>query len=62
MSPEKETTEETIKAVLYEKYPVLSDRRRLYNEPFPIEIAEKVAKSFLPSEDRIKGFVLSIIS
>ncbi len=62
ISPEKEKTEEVIKAVLYEKYPVPTDRRRLYNEPFPIEIAEKVAKSILPSEDRIKGFVLSIVS
>lgn len=59
-SPE-EDIRETIEAVLYERNPVPTDRRRLYNESYPIEEAERVAKALLPSESKIRGFVLSIL-
>lgn len=59
-SPE-ENIKEAVEAVLYEKYPVPTDRRRLYNESYPIEEAEKVAKALLPSESKIRGFALSIL-
>lgn len=64
ISPEHEEHEELrkiIEAVLYENLPLPTDRRRLYNEPYPIEVAERVAKAFLPSEERIIGFVYSIV-
>lgn len=52
---------EAIEAVLYERNPVPTDRRRLYNESYPIEEAERVAKALLPSESKIRGFGLSIL-
>jgi hypothetical protein len=52
---------EIVKAVLRERYPLPSDHRRIYSEPFPIEEAEKVAKAQLPSEDRIRGLVYSLM-
>ena len=57
----QEDIRETIEAVLYERNPVPTDRRRLYNESYPIEEAERVAKALLPSESKIRGFVLSIL-
>jgi len=48
----------TIEAIMYEKYPLPTDRRRLYNEPYPIEVAEKIAKTFHPPESRMKGLIL----
>ena len=64
LSPDKdeESLRKILEAVLYENLPWPMDRRRLYNEPYPIEVAEKVAKSFLPSEERLTGFVYSILT
>jgi len=57
----KDNLKEIVKAVLRERYPLPSDHRRIYSEPFPIEEAEKVAKAQLPSEDRIRGLVYSLM-
>jgi len=61
MGRETSSVEDIVTAVKYEKLPNPSDRRRLYNEPYPIEIAEKIARTLLPSEARVRGFVLSVI-
>jgi hypothetical protein len=61
ISPEQDELRKVIEAVLYENLPWPTDRRRIYNEPYPIEMTEKVAKASLPSEDRIIGFVYSIV-
>ncbi len=50
-----------LSAVYRERYPFVSDRRRFLNEAYPIEQAEKVAKSFFPSESRIRGFISTVI-
>jgi hypothetical protein len=57
----KDNLKEIVKAVLRERYPLPSDHRRIYSEPFPIEEAEKVAKAQLPSEDRVRGLVYSLM-
>jgi hypothetical protein len=57
----KDNLKEIVQAVLREKYPLPSDHRRIYSEPFPIEEAEKVAKAQLPSEDRVRGLVYSLM-
>ena len=61
ISPEHEEIKKIMESVLYEKLPLPTDRRRFYNEPYPIEVAEKIAKAFLPSEERIVGFIYSIL-
>jgi hypothetical protein len=50
-----------IKAVLQERYPIPSNHKRLYSEPYPISEAEKVAKALLPSEMKIRGLVYSLL-
>jgi hypothetical protein len=57
----KHNLKEIVKAVLRERYPLPSDHRRIYSEPFPIEEAEKVAKAQLPSEDMLRGLVYSLM-
>jgi len=57
----KDNLKEIVQAVLRERYPLPSDHRRIYSEPFPIEEAEKVAKAQLPSEDRVRGLVYSLM-
>lgn len=53
--------EEVVNMVRYEQNPIPTDRRRIYTETYPIQLTEEVAKATLPSEDRIRGFVLSAI-
>ncbi len=50
-----------LSAVYRERFPFVSDIRRFLNEAYPIEQAEKVAKSFFPSESRIRGFISTVI-
>ncbi len=50
-----------IKAVLQERYPLPSNPKRIYSEPYPISEAEKVAKAQLPSEAKIRGLVYALI-
>lgn len=61
-SGEEEEFRELVKAVWQERNPWPSDRRRIYCELFPIEVAEKVANSLMPSEGRITGFLRSIMA
>ena len=61
ISPEHEEIQEIVESVLYENLPWPTDRRRIYNEPYPIELTEKVAKAYLPSESRVTGLVYSIV-
>jgi hypothetical protein len=49
-----------IKAVHQERYPLPSNLRRIYCEPYPISEAEKVAKAQLPSEAKIRGLVYAL--
>jgi hypothetical protein len=57
----KEDIYEAVEAVLYEKYPIPTDRRRLYNESYPIQKAEDVARSNLPSQERMRGYIYSLV-
>jgi len=50
-----------VKAVLQERYPLPSNHRRIYSEPYPISEAEKVAKALLPSEMKIRGLVYAFL-
>jgi hypothetical protein len=50
-----------IKAVLKERYPLPSNHRRIYSEPYPISEAEKVAKAQLPSEAKTRGLVYALM-
>jgi hypothetical protein len=50
-----------IKAVLQERYPLPSNHRRIYCEPYPISEAEKAAKAQLPSEAKIRGLVYALM-
>jgi len=52
---------EVASAVYYERFPFPSNRNRFFNEPFPIEEAEKVAQSLLVSEEEARGFMFSIL-
>jgi|GEM_PF-3379260 len=58
---DREDINNIIYAVFRERLPFPSDKKRFFNESFPIEEAEKVAKSRLSSEDQIKGFMHSLI-
>jgi hypothetical protein len=49
------------KAVLQERFPLPSNHKRIYSEPYPISEAEKVAKAQLPSEAKIRGLVYALM-
>lgn len=53
--------EEVVNMVKYEQNPIPTDRRRIYTEAYPIQLTEEIAKANLPSEERIRGLVLSAI-
>ncbi|MFZ8859973.1 MAG: hypothetical protein ACO2PP_05665, partial [Thermocrinis sp.] len=59
--PTKDNLKDIIKAVLQERYPLPSNHRRIYSEPYPISEAEKVAKAQLPSEAKLRGLVYALM-
>jgi len=58
---DKEYFKHLLSAVYRERLPYVSTYRRSLNEPYPIEQAEVVAKSFFPSEERVKGLLSRVI-
>jgi hypothetical protein len=46
-----------LSAVYKERLPYVTFPKRSLNEPYPIEATEKVAKSFFPPEEIIRGFI-----
>ncbi len=46
-----------LSAIYRERLPFVTFPKRSLNEPYPIEAAEKVAKSFFPQEEIIRGFL-----
>ncbi|MFZ8859565.1 MAG: hypothetical protein ACO2PP_03555 [Thermocrinis sp.] len=59
--PTTDNLKDIIKAVLQERYPLPSNHRRIYSEPYPISEAEKVAKAQLPSEAKLRGLVYALM-
>ncbi len=59
--PAADNLKDIIKAVLQERYPLPSNHKRIFSEPYPISEAEKVAKAQLPSEAKIRGLVYALI-
>lgn len=53
----EEDYKQILSAVYRERLPYVSSFKRSLNEPYPIEATEKVAKSFFPPEEIIKGFL-----
>ncbi len=58
---DEEYFRQLLSAVYRERLPYVGTSKRSLNEPYPIEQAEVVAKSFFPSEERIRGLLSRVI-